>query len=196
MREFSPHAATRLMNVSCLHVVSDTVFAFRAVRASNYSLKEPFKHLGAYLRGHALLYATALRSRQRLGRSEFLEEGVKDALSDLSATLGCLSCSRLNDAEEHTENVKEDIIRPVSHVVHALSRELDSFQPLLPPDFCVNLETFFSEFKGKSTLYEKWYYMHVPWQEGRWYPSDLYDAAQALIEKLRNSASLDTHGIG
>ncbi|KAJ8456922.1 hypothetical protein ONZ51_g11836 [Trametes cubensis] len=157
------------------------VFAFRALQASNYSLEKP------YLRGHALL----LRSRQRLGRSEFLEEGVKDALSDLSATLGCLSISRLDDATKHTEDVVGDITRPLSHIVHALSHNLDSFQPLLPPGFCITMETFFSKYK-QSVLFERSYLVSVPWKVDLWYPSDPYDATQELIEKLRNSTSQDT----
>ena len=60
---------------------------------------------------------------------------------------------------------------------------------------CVNLETFFPEFK-QSVLYEEQYWILVPWKAGKWYPSDLYDAAQALIATLRNSASRDTRYIG
>ena len=180
------------MNVSCLHVVSGAVVAFRAVRASRYSLENPFEHLGMYLRGHAFLLNTiALRSRQRLGRDESLEEGVKDALSDLSATLGCLSISRLDDATKHTEDVVGDITRPLSHIVHALSHNLDSFQPLLPPGFCITMETFFSKYK-QSVLFERSYLVSVPWKVDLWYPSDPYDATQELIEKLRNSTSQDT----
>ncbi|KAI0653557.1 hypothetical protein C8Q70DRAFT_1059179 [Cubamyces menziesii] len=176
------------------------IFAFRALRESNYSLDKPFEYLGTYLRGHALLlHFIALRSRvSQVGWSKFLEEGVKDALSDLSATLNCLSRSRLDDAQdsEHIEEVEFDIVPPLAHLVHTLSCEIDSsgFRLLLPPDFCVSLELFVSEFR-KSALYEEQYWVIVPWENDQWYLPDLFDAALTLIEKLRNLANRDTRAM-
>ncbi|KAI0653181.1 hypothetical protein C8Q70DRAFT_650825 [Cubamyces menziesii] len=161
--------------------------AFRTLRECGYSLDAPFKCLGRNLRAHALLlYAVALRSRQSCYRKELLDEGTQKALSNLTVALDCLSHSGLDGAREHT-HVESDIIRPISYIVHAISRELDSFALLLPHELYVSLEAFFSVFK-QSPLFEDRYWVQVPWQEGRWNPSDLYNTAQTLIPRLRNLA--------
>ncbi|KAI0331615.1 hypothetical protein GY45DRAFT_595224 [Cubamyces sp. BRFM 1775] len=159
-------------------------FAFRTLQTSGYALDKPFEHLGAYLRAHAiLLHAVAIHSCQ-LGISNSLQKGMKIALSDLSATFDNLSRSFRNDAPTDT---KRHIFCPVVHIVHALSHELDFFQPLVPPDFWDNLDTLFSAFK-QSGVSRYWLLVTVPCKKGYWEPSDLYDNAQALITKGRNSA--------
>ncbi|KAJ8462919.1 hypothetical protein ONZ51_g10591 [Trametes cubensis] len=164
-------------------------FAYRTLQASDYSRNKPFEHLGTHLRAHAhLLYAAVLSSHQRSYQIVFLDEGMKVTLSDLIATLDNLSRSILNVAYERAKDVQEDIIGPLSHIVRTLSYELDFFRPFLPPDFCVQLEAFFSSFK-QSEIFRRWHTIRVPWNEDWWFPSNLYDAAQALIAKLRDSAS-------
>ncbi|KAI0652943.1 hypothetical protein C8Q70DRAFT_938026, partial [Cubamyces menziesii] len=41
----------------------------------------------------------------------------------------------------------------------------------------------------QSEIFRRWHTIRVPWNEDWWFPSNLYDAAQALIAKLRDSAS-------
>ena len=189
---FTPHATINLTDLDDLadvRMVLGAVFAYRTLQASHYSRNKPFEHLGTHLRAHAhLLYAVILSSHQRTYQIMFLDEGMKVALSDLIATFDNLSRSIRNVAYERTKDVQEDIISPLSHIVRTLSYELDFFRPFLPPDFCVKLEAFFSSFK-QSEIFRRWHTIRVPWNEDWWFPSNLYDAAQALIAKLRDSAS-------
>ncbi|KAI0323669.1 hypothetical protein GY45DRAFT_1376152 [Cubamyces sp. BRFM 1775] len=162
--------------------------AFCTLREGGYSLGEPYKHLGKYLRAHALLlYAAALRSRQIPSPEERLDQSVREALSDVTTTLRCLYHNGLDDGQQRTR-VEIDIIRPLSYIVHGLSRELDSLAPHMPQDFSVTLETFFSAFK-QSALFADRYWISVPWKADRWSPSDLYDAAQVLLTSLRDSTA-------
>ena len=115
-----------------------------------------------------------------------MDEGTQKALSNLTVTLDCLSHSGLDDAREHI-HVESDIIRPISYIVQALSRELDSSALFLPQELYVSLDAFFSVFK-QSALFEDRYWVQVPWQEDRWNPSDLYNTAQTLIPRPRNLA--------
>lgn len=159
------------------------------VRESGYSLADlPFERHDVHLRAYALLlYAVALRSRRSSQREELLSEGAKEALrSGLASTLDCL-CRGGLDSAHGTIHMEKDIIRAISYIVHMLSRELDSFAPLLSQNFCIHLEKFLSAFKHNAS-FSYHYWMEVPWKKGRWTPSDLCDTTQALITRLRDLA--------
>ncbi|KAH9893626.1 hypothetical protein C8Q73DRAFT_791450 [Cubamyces lactineus] len=168
--------------------------AIRTLMGDGYSRDEPFNNLGIYLRAHAiLLHVFTIRTLQDAtgsgARSVPLEGDVKNKLLSLSTTLDSLAnaFAVTADVEDCIESVEEDIIRPISHIVHAISHQFSPLRPLLPPDFCIHLETFFSAFR-KSALTDRRFWIYVPWKEEEWKPLDLCVTAQRLVKKLRSTA--------
>ncbi|KAJ8456923.1 hypothetical protein ONZ51_g11837 [Trametes cubensis] len=169
-----------------------TSLALRTLRGKDYSKDKPLKNLGVYMRAHAiLLHVFTIRSLQDATgsgtRSASLEGDVKTGLLSLSATLDLLADAfAARDVEDRIGSVEEDIIRPISHIVHAISHQFSPLRSLLPPDFCINLQKFISAFR-KSAFSDRKFWIYVPWKEEEWKPLDLCATAQKLSKKLSST---------
>ena len=162
----------------------DALPALRTLQSRSYSLDAPFQNLGAHLRAYALLIY-AIPRRRLPAWSDSRDESMKDALSDLAIILHHVTHAHPNPAGTSLGLLAEDdIIYPISYIICAISHNLDALRVLLPRDFDLKLEAFFSALKRYQLLAER-FWITVPWKDGRWYPSDAHTAALELIAKLR-----------